>query len=67
MEDTLSIVIKLDNQTTVMVNMANGKVLSGSVRRENRVTTLSVKETYRLCGYPYVELEEDEPQTGVLA
>lgn len=66
MENTLSIVINVDG-VTLMVNLENGKVVSGSVNRYGNLTTLSVSETYELCGYPYVELEEDEPSTGVLA
>lgn len=59
MEDTLTIVIKLDGKE-IYVNLEAGKVVAGSIHSgvfQHR--QLVVGKEFDLCGYPYVELEED--------
>jgi hypothetical protein len=61
MEDTLTIVIKLDGKE-IYVNLEAGKVIAGSVHGAFENKKLVVGKEFDLCGYPYVELEEDNSE-----
>lgn len=59
MDKMTTIVIKIDNQE-ILVSIENDKVLSGSIKTDNKVEQLEVSRTFNLCGYPFIELIKQE-------